>query len=159
MKTDAVKKKDEELKWKAWNVFKSSYPNADLSQLHVETDVKGINDVTRYVQFRLGYWSNVIGPDVKYMYFSEKKNKALGTGGFPNELTLHLLQTPVIPRVSYSDVAEPFAHLSKDSFRFYITPSDYFTIKFREINTIIINGSHTEWPGLEFMKTRLDGHG
>jgi len=86
MKSDAAKRKEDEVRKKAWNDFKLRYPNADLSQFRDEIEMNGVNDVTGIVQIkeRPGYWSDVIGPDVKY--FTEKKKKALGIGGFPKEL-------------------------------------------------------------------------
>lgn len=81
MKSDAAKRKEDEVRKKAWNDFKLRYPNADLSQFHVEIEMNGVNDVTGIVQIkeRPGYWS-----DAKY--FTEKKKKALGIGGFSKEL-------------------------------------------------------------------------
>lgn len=57
----------------------------------------------------------------------------MAIGGFPKKLTLNLLQRLVISSVSFSDAAKPFAHLFSKEIRIYVTPVNFFTIKFRGI--------------------------
>lgn len=66
---------------------------------------------------------------------SDQEKKGLAIGGFPKKLTstLNVLQRLVIPVVSFSDVAKPFAHLFSKEIRIYVTPVNLFTIKFRGI--------------------------
>ena len=58
--------------------------------------------------------------------------KALGIGGFPLELTLNRRGKKEVPAVPFNE--NPVSHLNEE-IKIFVTPSQYFSAKFRGIFT------------------------
>ena len=132
----------QDAKKRAWDDFKSRYPDADDSEFVDEPHLRGVNDVTAEVFFKEGpgSLSSVSGSDPEY--WSNKKKEALGIGGFPPQLTLSDIKKPI----PAEDNPEEFGSLLNKEMKIFITPSNYFTSKFRNIfsNVVISHESATE---------------
>ena len=80
------------------------------------------------------------------LYFSKEMKRDLGIAGFPLELTINPKQpTPKIPAVPYSSSPHTL-HDRLINHDIYVTPSDKFSINFRDIfhNNVIQHGSGSE---------------
>ena len=87
-----------------------------------------------------GSWENPLIEDQKY--WSPALKDALGAqqdGGFPYQLSLlpTQSQTPQpVPAIAFSDnITQSIADLFNKQVKIYVTPTDYFTTKFRQIFT------------------------
>ena len=87
-----------------------------------------------------GSWENPLLEDSKY--WSQPLKEALGTqqdGGFPYQLSLRTTQSRApqpVPAVAFSDnITQSIADLFGKQVKIYVTPTDYFTTKFRQILT------------------------
>ena len=98
-----------------------------------------------------GVETSVTGSERRY--WSHELKTALGIGGFPIELTLNSNITKPIPAVYFDATAASadkshgaWANLFKEEIKIYVTPTDYFKTKFREIltDTVISHRSGKE---------------
>ena len=85
-----------------------------------------------------GSWENPLIEDRKY--WSQPLKDALGfyqDGGFPAKLSLLVQNKPQsVPAVDFSDnITESIADIFNKEMNIYLTPTDYFTTKFRKIFT------------------------
>ena len=72
--------------------------------------------------------------------------EALGIGRFPIELTLNSNASKPIPAVDFYKNPESIGYLFNEEIKIYVTPTDYFKTKFREIftDTVICHRSGKE---------------
>ena len=61
--------------------------------------------------------------------------KALGIGGFPVELSLNRHPLLPLPAVNFEENPISFGNLLNQKIKIFVTPTEYFTTKFREIFT------------------------
>ena len=115
-------------KVQAFSEFKKRFPRADKSRFTARVDFDPNRKATGRVLFPDGdgSWENLLIEDRKY--WSQGLREALGfhqDGGFPAQLSLLVQNTPQpVPAVDFSD-----------NMNIYVTPTDYFTAKFRKIFT------------------------
>ena len=124
-----------------WSKFTERFPNANLSKFIESYD---------NVQYQMG---NGNSKDVfdshgnfhPSLYFSKQMKVDLGIAGFPLELTLNCIPDLSIPAVQFSVSPHPLGD-KLVTHQVYVTPSDKFTIKFRDIfsNNIIRHESGSE---------------
>ena len=118
--------------------FKKRFPRADMSKFITQVEFDETRKATARVLFPDGSWENPLIEDRKY--WSQPLKDALGVqqdGGFPYELSL--LQSnkpPLVPAIDFTDsTGQSIAALFNKQVNIYVTPTDYFTTKFREIFT------------------------
>ena len=58
---------------------------------------------------------------------------ALGIGGFPVELTLNSRPSLPVPAVQFEENPEAFGELFHLRINIFVSPTEYFTTKFRDI--------------------------
>ena len=58
---------------------------------------------------------------------------ALGIGGFPVELSLNYHPLFPVPAVQFEENPEAFGELFNQKINIFVSPTEYFTTKFREI--------------------------
>ena len=85
-----------------------------------------------------GSWENALIEDSKY--WSQPLKDALGMqqdGGFPYQLSLLQQDKPrPVPAIAFSDsITQSVADIFNKEVKIYVTPTDYFTTKFRQIFT------------------------
>ena len=132
LKPDESKKISEAAKAKAWKDFKREYPFADLSKFEAQTDFNE-KHATADIKFKAGpgFWQSVSGSDRRY--WSDQMKEALGVGGFPVELTLNSNQLLPVPAVQFEENPEGINELFNQEINIFVSPTEYFTTKFREI--------------------------
>ena len=135
LKSDEAKRISEDAKAKAWKDFKKQHPNADLSKFEAQTDIIDKKHATADIKFKAGpgFWQSVSGSDRRY--WSDDMKKALGIGGFPVELSLNSHPSNPVPVVQFEENPEAFGELFNQKIYIFVTPTESFTTKFREIFT------------------------
>ena len=123
LKSDEAKKISD-AKAKAWKDFKREYPFADLSKFEAQTDFNEKHATAEiYLKVGPGFWQSVSVSDRKY--WSDDMKSALGIGGFPVELSLNYHQ--------FEENPEGISELFNQKINIFVSPTEYFTTKFREI--------------------------
>ena len=86
-----------------------------------------------FIKFKAGpgFWQSVSGSDRRY--WSDEMKSALGIGGFPIELALNSHQLLPVPAVQFEEKPEGFGELFNKKINIFVSPTEYFTTKFREI--------------------------
>ena len=132
LQSDEAKNISEDAKAKAWKDFKKQYPNADLNKFEAQTDFNE-KHATADIKFKAGpgFWQSVSGSDRRY--WSDDMKSALGIGGFPVELSLNYHRLFPVPAVQFEENPESFGELFNQKINIFVTPTEYFTTKFREI--------------------------
>ena len=132
LKSDEAQKISEAAKAKAWKDFKREYPFADLNKFEAQTDFNE-KHATADVFFKAGpgFWQSVSGSDRRY--WSDDMKSALGIGGFPVELSLNYHPLFPVPAVQFEENPEAFGELFNQKINIFVSPTEYFTTKFREI--------------------------
>ena len=120
--------------------FKKRFPSADESRFQVQVDFDLNRKATGRVLFQDadGSWENPLIKDRKY--WSQGLRDALvmhQDGGFPAQLSLLIENKPhPIPAIDFSDnITQSIADVLNKEIKIYVTPTDYFTTKFRQIFT------------------------
>ena len=122
--------------------FKKRFPRADMSKFIAQVEFDANRKATARVLFPDGdgSWENPLIEDQKY--WSPALKGALGVqqyGGFPAQLSLLQQNKPPphpVPAVVFSDsITQSVADLFNKQVKIYVTPTDYFTTKFRQIFT------------------------
>ena len=132
LKSDEAKKISEEAKAKAWKDFKREYPFADLSKFEAQTDFNEKHATAEiYLKAGPGFWQSVSGSDRKY--WSDDMKSALGIGGFPVELSLNYHPLFPVLAVQFEENPEGFGELFNQKINIFVSPTENFTTKFREI--------------------------
>ena len=124
----------------AFSEFKKRFPRADISRFIARVDFDPNRKTTGRVLFPDGdeSWENPLIEDRKY--WSQPLKDALGfhqDGGFPAQLSLLIQNKPQpVPAVDFSDnITQSIADVLNKEIKMYVTPTDYFTTKFRQIFT------------------------
>ena len=124
----------------ALSEFKKRFPQANTAKFQVQVDF----DTNRKALGRVlfpdggGSWEDPLIEDQKY--WSPALKAALGMqqdGGFPAQLSLLQSNKPLpVPAIDFSSATGPsVADLFNNELKIYVTPTDYFTTKFRQIFT------------------------
>ena len=120
--------------------FRKRFPRADISKFIARVDFDLNRKATGRVLFPdgNGSWKNPLIEDRKY--WSQAMKDALGMdqdGGFPAKLSLLVENKPQpAPAVGfYDNIAQSIADVLNKEIKIYVTPTDYFTTKFRQIFT------------------------
>ena len=135
LKSDEAKKISVVEKEKAWKKIKTEYPFADISKFTAQTNFIDKKHATAEINIKAdpNLLQSVSGSERRY--WSEKMKKALGIGGFPVELSLNSHPSNPLPAVPFKENPEDFGSLLNQKLKIFVTPTEYFTSKFREIFT------------------------
>ena len=124
----------------ALSEFKKRFPRADMSKFIVQDEFDANRKVTARVLFPDGggSWENALIEDSKY--WSQPLKDALGVqqdSGFPYQLSLLQQNQPLpVPAIEFSaSITQSVADIFNKEVNIYVTPTDYFTTKFRQIFT------------------------
>ena len=138
--TPEAKRRSDAAKAHALSEFRKRFPRADISKFIVRTSFDSNRKATATVLFPDGdgSWENPLIEDRKY--WSQPMKDALGfhqDGGFPAQLSLSIEnKSQPVPAVDFSETTpQSVADLFKKEIKIYVTPTDYFTTKFRNIFT------------------------
>ena len=122
--------------------FRKRFPRANMSRFEEEVEIDPTtHKATATVLFTEsdGSQTDVVRKDQKY--WSQSLKDALGVqqdGGFPYQLSLLTTQnTPLpVPAIAFSDsITQSVGDLFDKQVKIYVTPTDYFATKFRQIFT------------------------
>ena len=136
-----AKQRSDAAKARAFSEFKKRFSRADISRFQARVDFDPNRKATGRVLFPDGdgSWENPLIEDRKY--WSQGLRDALGfhqDGGFPIQLTPFTrtkIQMP-IPAVDFSeeiDKSRRIGDVLNKELKIYVTPTKFFTTKFREI--------------------------
>ena len=134
------KQRADAAKAQALSEFKKRFPSANISKFHVEVDFHSNCKATASVLFKESDGSQT-DPLIKdHKYWSQPLKDALGMdqdGGFPFQLSLFIANKPQpVPAVDFSNnITQSVADIFNKEMKIYVTPTDYFTTKFRQIFT------------------------
>ena len=142
MSSTEAKKLSDAAKAKALSDFKKRFPYAQMSRFQVQVEFDASRKALGEVLFPdgNGSWEDPLIEDQKY--WSPALRSALGAqqdGGFPYQLSLLPTQSQApqsVPAIAFSDnTGQSIADLFNKQLKIYVTPTDYFTTKFRQIFT------------------------
>ena len=143
MNSSEAKQRSAAAKALALSDFQKRFPHAQMSRFQVQVEFDANRKALGRVLFPDGdgSWENPLIEDQKY--WSPALKAALGVqqdGGFPAQLSLLLptqSQAPQpVPAIAFSDNrGQSIADLFNKQVKIYVTPTDYFTTKFRQIFT------------------------
>ena len=135
-----AKQRSAAAKAQALSEFKKRFPRADMSKFIARADFDSNRKATARVLFPdgNGSWENALIEDSKY--WSQPLKDALGVnqdGGFPYQLSLLQQDKPQpVPAIDFADsITQSIADIFDKEIKIYVTPTDYFTTKFRQIFT------------------------
>ena len=132
LQSDKAKKISDDAKAKAWKDFKRKYPFADLNKFEAQTDFNEKHATAEiYLKVGPGFRQSVSGSDRRY--WSDKMKEALGIGGFPVELILNDHPLLPVPAVQFEKNPEGISELFNKKINIFVSPTEYFTTKFRDI--------------------------
>ena len=133
-----AKQRSDAAKAQALSEFKKRFPRADVTKFIARVDFDSNRKATGRVLFPdgNGSWENPLIEDQKY--WSQPLKDALGIhqdGGFPYQLSLFVQnKPPPVPAIDFSDdTGQSVSDLFNKEIKIYVTPTDYFTTKFRKI--------------------------
>ena len=132
LQSDEAKHISEAAKAKAWKYFKREYPFADLSKFEAQVNFNE-GHATADIKFKAGpgFWQSVSGSERRY--WSDKMKEALAIGGFPVELILNSHPLLPVPAVQFEKNPEAFGELFNQKINIFVSPTEYFVTKFRDI--------------------------
>ena len=140
MNSSEAKQRSASAKAQALSEFKKRFPRADMSKFIVQAEFDANRKATARVLFPDGdgSWENVLIEDSKY--WSQPLKDALGMqqdGGFPYQLSLLQQDKPQpVPAIAFSDkITQSVADIFNKEVKIFVTSTDYFTTKFRQIFT------------------------
>ena len=135
-----AKQRSDAAKAKALSDFKKRFPHAQMSKFQVQVEIDANRKASGEVLFPDGNGSWELIEDPKH--WSPALRSALGVqkdGGFPYQLSLLQQNKPPpqpVPAIAFSDnTGQSIADLFNKQLKIYVTPTDYFTTKFRQIFT------------------------
>ena len=135
-----AKQRSAAAKAQALSEFKKRFPRADMSKFIAQVEFDSHRKATARVLLPDGggSWENALIEDSKY--WSQPLKDALGMqqdGGFPYQLSLLQQNKPQpVPAVDFADnITQSVADIFNKEVNIYVTPTDYFTTKFRQIFT------------------------
>ena len=142
MNSSEAKQRGAAAKALALSDFQKRFPHAQMSRFQVQVEFDANRKALGRVLFPdgEGSWENPLIEDQKY--WSPALKAALGAqqdGGFLAQLSLLQQNKPPpqpVPAIAFSDnTGQSIAGLFNKQVKIYVTPTDYFTTKFREIFT------------------------
>ena len=142
MNSSEAKQRSAAAKVLALSDFQKRFPHAQMSRFQVQVEFDANRKALGRVLFPDGdgSWENPLIEDQKY--WSPALKDALGAqqdGGFPAQLSLLPTQSRApqpVPAIAFSDNRGlSIADLFNKQVKIYVTPTDYFTTKFRQIFT------------------------
>ena len=142
MNSSEAKQRSDAAKAQALSDFKKRFPHAQMSRFQVQVEFDANRKALGRVLFPdgEGSWENPLIEDQKY--WSPALRSALGSqqdGGFPYQLSLLQQNKPPpqpVPAIAFSDnTRQSIADLFNKQVKIYVTPTDYFTTKLRQIFT------------------------
>ena len=138
LSSSEAKQRSKAAKAVALSEFKKRFPRADTAKFQVQVDFDANRKATGRVLFPDGdgSWENPLIEDQKY--WSPALKAALGVpqdGGFPAQLSpMQQYNKPPVPAIDFSSTTGPsVADLFNKEMKIYVSPTDYFTTKFRKI--------------------------
>ena len=139
--------------------FKKRFPSADMSRFQVQVEFDSNRKATGRVLFPDGdgSWENPLIEDRKY--WSQPLKDALVVhqdDGFPAQLSLLSENKPQpVPAVGfYDNMTHSIADVLNKELKIYVTLTDYFTTKFRQIFT----STKITFKSAKYAKKWLGGH-
>ena len=131
-----AKKLSDAAKAKALSDFKKRFPHAQMSRFQVQVEIDANRKASGEVLFPNGNGSWELIEDQKH--WSPALRAALGVqqdGGFPYQLSPNPPNKPLsVPTIDFSaPTGQSVADLFNKELKIYVSPTDYFTIKFRKI--------------------------
>ena len=136
MNSSEAKQRGAAAKALALSDFQKRFPHAQMSRFQVQVEFDANRKATARVLFPVGdgSWENALIEDRKY--WSQPLKEALGMqadGGFPYQLSLLQQNKPQpVPAIAFSDnITQSVADIFNKQVNIYVTPTDYFTAKFR----------------------------
>ena len=140
LKSSEAKQRTDAAKESALTEFKKRFPFANIYRFQVQVDFDTNRKATGRVLFpdADGSWENPLIEDRKY--WLQGLRDALGfhqDGGFPAQLSLLMQNKPQpVPGVDFSDnITQSITDVLNKEIKIDVTPTDYFTTKFRQIFT------------------------
>ena len=142
MSSPEAKQRSDAAKAFALSEFKERFPWANISKFITQVEFDANRKATARVLFPVGdgSWEDALIEDSKY--WSQPLKDALGMqqdGGFPYQLSLRTTQSRApqsVPAIDFTDnITQSVADIFNNQMNIYVTPTDYFTTKFREIFT------------------------
>ena len=138
MSSTEAKQRSDAAKAKALSDFKKRFPYAQMSRFQVQVEFDANRKASGEVLFPdgNGSWEDPLIEDQKY--WSTALRSALGAqqdGGFPYQLSPNPSNKPLlVPTIDFSaPTGQSVADLFNKELKIYVSPTDYFTIKFRKI--------------------------
>ena len=139
MSSPEAKQRSAAAKAQAMAEIKKRFPRADMSKFIAQVEFDANRKATARVLFPDGdgSWEDALIEDSKY--WSQPLKDALGMhqeGGFPYQLSLRTTQRAPqpVPAIGFPDsITQSIADLFNKQVKIYVTPTDYFTTKFRRI--------------------------
>ena len=135
-----AKQRSDAAKAKALSDFKKRFPHAQMSRFQVQVEFDANRKASGEVLFPNGNGSWELIEDQKS--WSPALRSALGVqqdGGFPYQLSLLPTQSQApqpVPAIEFTEnTGQSIAALFNKQLKIYVTPTDYFTTKFRQIFT------------------------
>ena len=142
LSSSEAKQRSKAAKAVALSDFKKRFPQANMSKFQVQVDFDESRKAVGRVLFPSGdgSWEDPLIEDQKY--WSPALKAALGVqqdGGFPVQLSLLQSNKPPphpVPAIDFSSTTgQSVAAIFNKEVKIYVTPTDYFTTKFRQIFT------------------------
>ena len=140
LSSSEAKQRGAAAKAQALSEFKKRFPRADISKFQVQVEFDPNRKATGRVLFPDvdGSWEDPLIEGRKY--WSQAMKDALGfhqDSGFPAQLSPLIENKPKpIPAVDfYNNITQSIADILSKEMNIYVTPTDYFTTKFRKIFT------------------------
>ena len=135
-----AKQRSAAAKAKALSDFKKRFPHAQMAKFQVQVEIDANRKASGEVLFPDGNGSWELIGDQKY--WSPALRAALGCAtrwGLPYQLSLLQQNKPPpqpVPAIAFSEnTGQSIADLFNKQLKIYVTPTDYFTTKFRQIFT------------------------
>ena len=140
LSSSEAKQRADAAKAHAISEFKKRFPRADMSRFEEEVDFDSNHKATGEVLFKDSDGSKTDPLIQDSKYWSQPLKDALGfhqDGGFPAQLSLLVQNTPQpVPAVDFSEkTPQSVADLFNKEIKIYVTPTEFFTTKFRNIFT------------------------
>ena len=141
MSSTEAKQRSDAAKAKALSDFKKRFPHAQMSRFQVQVEFDASHKASGEVLFPdgNGSWEDPLLEDQKY--WSPALRSALSAqqdGGFPYQLSLLQQNKPPqsVPAIEFTEkTGQSIADLFNKQVKIYVTPTDYFTTKFRQLFT------------------------
>ena len=142
MNSSEAKQRSAAAKSHALSEFKKRFPRADMSKFIAQVEFDANRKATARGLFPEGNGASEDALIEASKYWSQLLKDALGMhqdGGFPYQLSLRTTQSrapQLVPAIAFFDsITQSIADLFNKQVKIYVTPTDYFATKFRQIFT------------------------